>query len=145
MSFHEKGEKNKGERQRNQVKWLVQIEILGQILIVMWWCGNRILTLILQLMVMGWLVVLVIMLGQTVGCWLLGGGGAWRIEGGRPEELSQRRNLKRAEKHKCRGGGVAKRKTRRVVGDDVVNEIPVITSRNLRSLILKGVADKNKN
>ena len=29
-------------------------------------------------------------------------------------------------------------KSRRVVGDGVVNEIPVTTSRNLRSLIMKG-------
>ena len=83
--------------------------------------------------VVGWLVALVITLGQTVGCW---GGRAWRVKGGRPEELSRRGNLKNWRNIKAKG--VAKRKSRRVVDDDAVYEIPVITSRNLRSLIMKG-------
>ena len=35
-------------------------------------------------------------------------------------------------------GGVAKRKSRRVVGDDVVIEIPKTVSKSLRQLLMKG-------
>ena len=49
--------------------------------------------------------------------------------------------FKKRRRIKQRGGGVggvAKRKSRRVVGDDVVKEIPKIVTKSLRQLLMKG-------
>ena len=49
------------------------------------------------------------------------------------ETSEKRRNIK------VKGRGVAKKKSRRVVGDDAVNEILEILTKSLRQLLMKGV------
>ena len=49
------------------------------------------------------------------------------------ETSEKRRNIK------AKGRGVTKNKSRRVVGDDAVNEILEILTKSLRQLLMKGV------
>ena len=83
MSFHIQYNKNKGRKLEETRQGLLELkEGLGQILIVMWGWGNLIVTPIHWLIIVGWLVALMISLGQSVGCWK---GRVWSSERGRPE------------------------------------------------------------